>query len=899
MRLAVLLLASVAAGAAAQGAVEAPRAIRVVVDNAYAPYSFQSDDGTLQGILIDQWRAWERKTGIKVEIHAMDWGEALRRMRAGEFDVIDNIVETPARRDYFDFTPAYSTIEAPIYFRRDISGITDLASLKGFPVGVKTGDQHIEQLKGKGVTTLIPFQSNDAIVDAARQHKISVFVADSPSVIYLLNRLGIEAEFRHSAPIFKEELRRAVRKGEPALLRTVSEGFAALQPRELRQIDEKWFGRTIDSGGRYLAYVGYAAAVATLLTAGLFGWNRTLRKGILQRTAALGESERRFRQIAEHIREVFWMTTPGLEEILYVSPAYESVWGRSLESVRQRPQSFMDAIHSDDRERVVGILEGQREKGFEVEYRIVRPDGAVRWIRDRGFPVKDASGKAYRIAGVAEDITERRHAEEKALQIAQKMQAMSEHKEADLRLVIDTIPAMAWSVLPDGRVDSVNQRWLDYTGLSLEKALRESIDIVHPEDLARVRENWLIAMAEGEAYEDEMRLRRADGEYRWFLVRTVPLRDELGSIVKWYGTSTDIEDRKRAEDALRRSEFDLAEAQRIASLGSWTLDIATNTVRWSEELYRVFDVDKTSFGGTHEAFLSRVHPDDRRQVLRSNAEARSSGKPFAVEYRISTRSGRLKHIRELGFARLDGAGAVSGLFGTSQDITERKQAENALRASGGQLQALSRRLVELQESERKDLARELHDRIGQNLTALNINLNILGTALPPQAGDEPRSRLEDSKALVESTTAAIGNILSELRPPMLDEHGLAPALDWYAGQVTARIGVAVSVRDLAPDERPAPEAEMALFRIAQEALNNVVKHARASRAEITLERRGSEYVMSVQDDGAGFDAVEQRTARRPGLGMVIMRERARGVGGRFEVRAQSGSGTRLTVQVPA
>src|SRR3989442_1813303 len=137
------------------------------MDNAYAPYLFQSDEGKLQGILIDQWQAWEKKTGINVELHAMDWGEALRRMRAGEFDVIDCIVETAERRDYFDFTPAYTPVEASIFFRNDISGITDLASLKGFPVGVKAGDQHIDQLKANGVTTVIVFQNNYAIIQSA------------------------------------------------------------------------------------------------------------------------------------------------------------------------------------------------------------------------------------------------------------------------------------------------------------------------------------------------------------------------------------------------------------------------------------------------------------------------------------------------------------------------------------------------------------------------------------------------------------------------------------------------------------------------------------------------------------------------------------------------------------
>src|ERR1700682_1187973 len=126
--------------------------------------------------------------------------------------------------------------------------------------------------------------------------------------------------------------------------------------------------------------------------------------------------------------------------------------------------------------------------------------------------------------------------------------------EDSLRIVIDTIPAMAWSVLPNGAVDFLNQRWLEYTGLSLNESIEAPTRTMHPEDIPRVSEKWLAAMAAGEPYEDEMRLRRADGEYRWFLVRTVPLRDEQGNIVKWYGTGTDIEDRKRAEDALRESE---------------------------------------------------------------------------------------------------------------------------------------------------------------------------------------------------------------------------------------------------------------------------------------------------------------------------------------------------------
>jgi len=1030
--LAIFSLALASFGAMTQAAVETSRTIRVVVDNALAPYCFQSDEGDLQGILIDQWRAWEKKTGIKVEIHSMDWGEAVRRMRAGEFDVIDSIVETPERQSYFDFTRSYAPVDVPIFFRNDISGITDLESLRGFPVGVKAGDQHVDRLKAAGVTTLIPFQNNEAIVAAAKEHKINVFVVDAPSAIYLLNKAGVDDEFRRSVPIFRDDLRRAVRKGDAAMLRTVSEGFAAIDPAVLQQINEKWIGRTINQYGRYLTYAGYVAAAAILLIAGLIGWNRTLTKRILQRTAALSESELRLRQIAENIREVFWMTSPAIDEVLYVSPSYEGIWGRSLDSLYLRPESIFDAIHDEDREHVVGIIKAQREQGFDVEYRIVRPEGSIRWIRNRGFPVKDESGRVYRIAGVAEDITEHKQAEKESLQIAQRMQALSEKNEDHLRLVIDTIPTMVWSLLPDGTVDFVNRRWLEYTGLSRQEALEHPDSIVHPEDLSRIAEKWRAEMAAEEHSEDELRLRSADGEYRWFLVRIASLRNEQGNIVRWYGTNTDIEDRKRTADALRDSEqrfrrlvelmpvavyvcdasgmiqiynnravelwgrepnlgdaaelycgslrlclpdgtfvpheksrmadvlrtgipardvevlmerpdgsciivlvnivplknndgdligaincfqditereqvdealrqneFELAEAQRVAHIGSWTLDIATNSVRWSEELYRIFDIAKSEFANTYETFMSRILPEDVARVRQVNSEARSSGNPFELEYRITTRAGGEKHIREIGYARKSDSGAVLAMFGTAQDVTERKRAENALRDSALQLQALSRGLVELQESERKELASELHDRIGQNLTALGINLEILRSQATGDDFDLFRPRLQDSAALVESTADAIENLMSELRPPMLDDYGLLPALDWYAKQFTQRTGIGIAVRGGETTERALPAAETALFRIAQEALNNVAKHARATHVDIVLEQSATACTISIEDNGAGFDSTSySRDRPMSGLGMVTMRERTQAVGGEFAVQTVTGRGTRVVVRVP-
>ncbi len=228
-----------------------------------------------------------------------------------------------------------------------------------------------------------------------------------------------------------------------------------------------------------------------------------------------------------------------------------------------------------------------------------------------------------------------------------------------------------------------------------------------------------------------------------------------------------------------------------------------------------------------------------------------------------------------------------------------RESEKELQASTGQLQAMSRRLVDVQESERRQFSRELHDRVGQNLTALSISVDILKTQLPGNGNEAFRSRLDDAAALLESTAGAIENVMSELRPPMLDDYGLLPALQWYAIEFSSRTGIEVMVDGDERMERLTQASEIALFRIMQEALNNVAKHAHARRVEIMLEHSGDQLIMSVSDDGVGFDARSVSVSkRRPGLGMVTMRERTQAVGGQFEIGAASGHGTRVVVRVP-
>jgi signal transduction histidine kinase len=207
---------------------------------------------------------------------------------------------------------------------------------------------------------------------------------------------------------------------------------------------------------------------------------------------------------------------------------------------------------------------------------------------------------------------------------------------------------------------------------------------------------------------------------------------------------------------------------------------------------------------------------------------------------------------------------------------------------------VSRRLVEVQETERRALANELHDLVGQKLTALNINLNIVKSQSAPPMTAQIGARLEDSLKLVEETIESIRDVMAELRPAVLDDYGLTPVLRWYAEQFVKRTGVATTVIERGESRRLPAAAEEALFRIAQEALANVAKYARAEHATVTLDISPQASCLTIADDGCGFDpSACQRPARDHGWGLMIMRERAAAVGAELDVESTPGRGTRI------
>jgi diguanylate cyclase (GGDEF)-like protein len=261
----------------------AAQLLKVVLDDNYPPYIFRDARGALQGILVDQWRLFGERNGLRVELFGMDWGEALARMASGDFDVIDTIFRNEDREKVFDFSEPYAPIDVPIFFRSDLSGIRDAESLHGFRVAAKKGDNAVWFLRNRGVTDIVEFDSYEKIIEAARSRDVAVFVVDQPPAHYFLYRLGVSEEFRQTEPLYGGKFHRAVRKGDVATLRLLEKGFGAITASEYREIDRRWLGKTISGSGviRYLQITLVAAGIVSLFLLVMIG---ALRRMVRTRT---------------------------------------------------------------------------------------------------------------------------------------------------------------------------------------------------------------------------------------------------------------------------------------------------------------------------------------------------------------------------------------------------------------------------------------------------------------------------------------------------------------------------------------------------------------------------------------------------------------------------------------
>jgi PAS domain S-box-containing protein len=340
--------------------------------------------------------------------------------------------------------------------------------------------------------------------------------------------------------------------------------------------------------------------------------------------------------------EIYW------SEETYRIFQYDPTTKPTLDLVLQRVQPEDAGAWKRTIER-----ESREGKDFDHEYRLLMPDGSVKHVRVVARPQRDASGE-LEFVGAVMDVTAAKETEER------------------IRLIIDTVPGLLWRARPDGWIDFINKRWLNYTGMTLEQGLGWGWQpAFHPDDLEQTKIKWRAALAEGKPFEAESRIRRFDGEYRWFLGRAFPLLDHAGQILAWYGSNTDIHDRKQAEEKLRKDETYLHEAQRLGRMGFLATHGSSGAViAASPELLRIFGFDPDKEKATGEMFRQRVHPDDLPSLLETANKARREKSDYEVDFRIVLPDGSVRHAHSVAHAVIDDSGGLVEFIGTTVDVTE-------------------------------------------------------------------------------------------------------------------------------------------------------------------------------------------------------------------------------------
>jgi PAS domain S-box-containing protein len=440
-----------------------------------------------------------------------------------------------------------------------------------------------------------------------------------------------------------------------------------------------------------------------------------------------------------------------------------------------------------------------------------------------------------------------------------------------------------------GRIRQVNAAFTRLLGYAPEHVRDHPVeDITHPDDRAMTSDNIRHSAERGRQQYEKRYLHRDGSTVPVFLTVSVSEVDGTRYLI---GQVLDL-------TALRQSQHRFEEIAGTISEVFWISDPTTEAMLYISPAYeRLWGRSGRSLLAEPRSFLEAVHADDRKRVVAAVA-TKKCGENYECEYRIVRPDGSVRDVWDRGYPARDDAGRLTHYIGVAVDVTERKRAERECRENAARMQALARRVVESRETEQRRLSAELHDRIGQSLTALGLNLDIAGQALPG-ACRKVAQRLRDSRVLVQETMAAVRDLITGLRPVALDHDGLLSGLRWHCAQVARRTGLAIEITGDEPSPRLEAGVESALFRIAQEALNNTVKHAAARCVDIALERGPQGCTLVIADDGKGFAPVAPGPADdRSHWGLDVMRERAEAVGARFRARSERGQGTRIEVEVP-
>ncbi|GAB4488883.1 MAG: hypothetical protein OHK006_19860 [Thermodesulfovibrionales bacterium] len=613
-------------------------------------------------------------------------------------------------------------------------------------------------------------------------------------------------------------------------------------------------------------------------------------------TAQRDASESRYRILVETAQDLIWsVDTDG--RITFVNKAAHVVYG--YEDGELTGRSFIDYIVPEDRNRVLASFQGMLQTGAEVrglEFTAFAKNGSRVVMSTNSAALRNDRGVIMGIMGSSRDITLQKQREEQMRQyqkdletLVQQRAAALRESEERLRLAQQGANVGIWDRdIPTGKVNWTAELEVlyGYEPGAFPGSSAGFIDRVHPDDRADIENKRDEAIAAHRPFDYDFRIMLPSGQLRWLNCKGTAYYDSTGTPIRVLGINIDITRHKQMEAELRANE----------------------------EKYRAIFENSL-------ACILLTAPDGR--IFRANSAAcrclRMTEEDICAagtEQLLDTTDPRLKRwleLRattgnfqgELTFLRPDGTRFPAEVFSSVyrneaneerasvifRDISAYKEAEALLRD-------YARRLIDIEENMKKKIAAELHDEIGRDLTALGMNVTIIRDSFSDAPSPHSMQRLEDASRLIGNISRTVRGIMAGLRPPVLDDYGLAAAIRWHAGLFQKRSGIDVSIDIQGYSTRLPVETELALFRIYQEALVNASRHASPTMISVRLRASEDRILLAIEDDGVGFDAASCRTAAEPGMGLKIMRERAEAMGARLQLESCPGSGTLLTVTAP-
>ncbi len=590
------------------------------------------------------------------------------------------------------------------------------------------------------------------------------------------------------------------------------------------------------------------------------------------------ESEGLFRLVADSLPLLVWISGSD-KRCTYFNKPWLDFTGRPLES--EIGDGWADGVHAADLPHCLDTYTRafDRREPFMMEYRLRRHDGEYRWVLDNAAPLFDPDGSFAGYIGACFDVTEFRRAEaERNIANDRLRLAMESGKsvgwEWDLKTNRDTWFGDLSTIfgIPSNVYDGTRRRFPSFGASGRPGPGLEGRQGCDGEPLT-LRGGVPRRVAE--------RHGAMGGSQRPVLLLT---RRRPGADA---GMAVDITERKDAEESLRRKEMELKESQRLAGVGGWQWDPDTDTVVWSEELYRIAGRDPILPAVSYKEHSQLYTPESWDRLRAAVEAALHTGAPYELDLEMVCADGTHRWVTARGEAQRDSAGQIVRLRGTVQDITERKRAEEAVSSVNG-------RLIEAQESERARIARDLHDDIAQRLAVLTMALEQV-KRLPDSSG-EVLSSLDALQKQTAEITADVQALSHELHSPRLLHLGVVAAMRGFCEELSGQKNVGIDFgHENVPGSVP-PDVSLCLFRVLQEALHNGVRHSRAPHFDVHLRGTGDVVHLTVRDEGVGFDV--DAASRGLGLGLTSMKERLKLVGGELVIESQSKRGTTVLARAP-